>query len=371
MRRSEPADRATSVVTAEADALATLGLAALRTDAAGRIAWVNRDFTTQFGWDALAAIGHDAADFLHPDDRGAWREILRAAPRVPAPPHHRAVLLRYGDGRFRPAHARISVSPFPEAEAGFTVVFQPAPPERLFPARPAVSRDFETCAAHELRNPLNAVIGLSHSLLEFGAAIAPERRRLYLQMIRDSGQRLLTHLDHLGELARLERGSAPEAPARLDLVALLRRTLADLPAALAAKCHALHPEVPDRPVPAFLPPATVGRALELLISRDLELAAAGERLGLGLHVIGREGVFTLGRLAAATGAQRPWTEILRDPPPAMPEPPGRQRLAFTLAATLAARAGGRVSHHPSPDGDVFVRLAFPLSTPGADLASLS
>jgi len=67
--------------------------------------------------------------------------------------------------------------------------------------------EFLTNVTHELRTLLHSIFGFSDAIFERGAAIAPERQKQYLQVIRSSGQRLLALIDDLLELAKLESGA--------------------------------------------------------------------------------------------------------------------------------------------------------------------
>jgi signal transduction histidine kinase len=80
--------------------------------------------------------------------------------------------------------------------------------------------EFLSTMSHELRTPLNAVIGLSESLLEDGADGEPERLRKYLEIIHRSGRQLLSQINDVLDLARIEAGQIRLVPAPVDLGAV-------------------------------------------------------------------------------------------------------------------------------------------------------
>jgi two-component system, cell cycle sensor histidine kinase DivJ len=98
----------------------------------------------------------------------------------------------------------------------------------------AAKSRFLTTIGHELRTPLNAIIGFSEMLIN-GEAISIDtaRQREYAQLIKDSGQHLLSVVNAVLDMSRIETGHfqlAPEpfAPASVignccDLLALKAR----------------------------------------------------------------------------------------------------------------------------------------------------
>ena len=71
----------------------------------------------------------------------------------------------------------------------------------------AAKSDFLAKMSHELKNPLNAVIGYSEILIE-DSDEANVQKRQDLDSIRSAGHRLLLLIDNLLELSRLEAGKA-------------------------------------------------------------------------------------------------------------------------------------------------------------------
>ncbi|MBL8702937.1 MAG: GAF domain-containing protein [Alphaproteobacteria bacterium] len=81
----------------------------------------------------------------------------------------------------------------------------------------ALKSEFLANISHELRTPMHAIIGFSESMISRGGAIPAARQRQYLEIIRDSGRRLLGLVDELLDLAKLESGKTqamlePSAP---------------------------------------------------------------------------------------------------------------------------------------------------------------
>jgi len=76
---------------------------------------------------------------------------------------------------------------------------------------------------HELRTPLNAVIGFSDLIQqEIFGAIEPPRYREYVGLISDSGKHLLSLINDVLDLSKIEAGRMELALERLDPAALAR-----------------------------------------------------------------------------------------------------------------------------------------------------
>lgn len=84
----------------------------------------------------------------------------------------------------------------------------------------AAKSDFLAKMSHELRNPLNAVIGYSEILIEDSDETNVQKRQ-DLVSIRSAGHRLLGLIDTLLELSRLEAGKAELRVEEFDLADLV------------------------------------------------------------------------------------------------------------------------------------------------------
>lgn len=87
----------------------------------------------------------------------------------------------------------------------------------------AIKGRFLANVTHELRTPLNAIIGFSQVLAGEGAvALGPERAREYAGIIGESGHHLLSVVNTLLDMSRIQSGNFDYAPEVLDAAALVR-----------------------------------------------------------------------------------------------------------------------------------------------------
>jgi signal transduction histidine kinase len=129
--------------------------------------------------------------------------------------------------------------------------------------------------SHELRGPLNSVIGLSRLLIDAAPEELGEQQREQVSLIAASGETLRTLVDELLDVAKAEAGQLVPQPAEVDLRLLLAQLEAVLRPAIP------HPGVallfPD---PASLPTLVTDetmltRVLRNLIGNSLKFTESG------------------------------------------------------------------------------------------------
>ncbi|WP_264046275.1 PAS domain-containing sensor histidine kinase [Methylobacterium flocculans] len=203
-----------------ADALAVIdtlddGIATL--DDQGRILALNRSAATLFGVDPREVVGASFLGLFAPDNAVDLLARLHAEPgAAPAGP---ATVARRGGGRA----LQVRVLPLiddPRNRLCAVIGEAPVPSRReadAFDGRRAAEAasvqksDFLAKVAHEIRTPINGILGFADLILtEQAGPLGSERYREYLRDIHASGTHVLDLVNDLLDLARIEAG-------RLDL----------------------------------------------------------------------------------------------------------------------------------------------------------
>lgn len=109
--------------------------------------------------------------------------------------------------------------------------------------------------SHELRTPLNAILGFSEMITSRVFAASPEKHYEYAKLIHGSGFHLLTLINDILDLAKIEAGSWTLSESNLDLAS-----------AIAGACAMVRPKLD-----------TAGCELEIEVERNLPLIYCDER----------------------------------------------------------------------------------------------
>ena len=242
---------------------------------------------------------------------------------------------------------------------------------------------FLATMSHELRTPLNAVIGFAQLLESLGppgdedeasrggsVPGGPAKYREYVGHIRESGEHLLSVINDILDLSRIEAGQSVLSEGVFDIVDLVRRTAAlmqakarsgDLALELSLPPQALHLEGDERAVKQILLNLVAnalkfteagGRVTVVLQKVEDSLEMVVEDTGIGIAPEDHEQVFEpffqveseLGRRFEGTG------------------------LGLPLVRSLVEMHNGRIALHSVPGEGTRIVVAFPpdrLVEPGA------
>jgi signal transduction histidine kinase/CheY-like chemotaxis protein len=222
-------------------ALASMGDAFLLCDAKDRVLRWNQRYVELFPWlETVIAVGVPfrdlavaAAQRLYPDDHEAEREawiqmrvdLHRAADHVweqmlVTGVAVNAIERRTPDGGVVSVYRDMSAAEHRLSQA-----------KRAAEAANQAKSQFLANMSHEIRTPLNAVLGLNDLLLQ--SHLSAQQRR-HAELVRSSGQLLLSLINDILDLSRIEAGyldlqEAPFAPRRVaeEVLALLGERAVD------------------------------------------------------------------------------------------------------------------------------------------------
>ena len=188
-------------------------------DQEGNINACNRSAEALFGYDGEEFVKHNLADLFAPESRHGVFEYfagVKSAGVASLLDHGRETLGRVRQGGFIPLSLTIgrTRAEGPNFFAVFRDLSQSRKSEselqqamRLTERAANAKSDMLAKISHELREPLNAIIGFAEVMIgeRFGA-LGNERYGEYLKDIRASGQRVISIIDDLLDLSRIETG---------------------------------------------------------------------------------------------------------------------------------------------------------------------
>lgn len=224
---------------------------------------------------------------------------------------------------------------------------------------------FLTGMSHEMRTPLNTVIGFSDVMLQGIDGDLNHAQSHHTRLIHDAGQRLLGFVNEAFEAAHVLSGEVVPEPSRFDVAA----TIMDVADAARARTDAKDLDLTVRgaadPIEFVSDESIVRRVLGALINRAVLATPLGE-IAVGIQRTG-EGI----RVEITdTGPAIPEAEIGM-----LFEPFGRMRstqglrpdasgLSLAMAAALAATLGGGIEVRSEEGGETRLTVTLPEMTTG-------
>ena len=133
--------------------------------------------------------------------------------------------------------------------------------------------DFLATMSHEIRTPLNGVLGMAQAM---AAEALPETQRERLAVVRRSGETLLTILNDILDLSKIEAGKLELEEVDFDIAEVASATLAGFGAVATAKGVDLELRVEDAAAGVYRSdPTRVRQILSNLISNALKFTEQG------------------------------------------------------------------------------------------------
>jgi PAS domain S-box-containing protein len=279
LRASEAQNRKLALVASGTDNAVVI------TDPAGRIEWVNDGFTRMCGYTLVEVAGRKPRDVLHGPDTDA-RTAGHMGEQVRRGEGFTAEVLNYAKGG-RPYWVMIDARPvfdedgalihFVAVERDVTAARAAADElRRAKEAAEAANRakgDFLANVSHELRTPLNGILGMTDLVL--GGDLPPGPRG-QLGLVRESADTLLTLVNDLLDVAKIEAGKFDLSAVRFDVPAVVGRALRGLAGRAYQKGLALDCDIaPDVPAEAVGDPDRLSQVLTNLVGNAVKFTERG------------------------------------------------------------------------------------------------
>lgn len=146
-----------------------------------------------------------------------------------------------------------------------------------------LKNEFLSSVSHELRTPLNAILNISEGLIEQTRSVLNAKQIRYLQVIRESGGHLLTIINDILDLSKIEAGHVVLQIDRVNIEILCQTSLTAIQKVASEKDLQVHYELNLET--SYL--AVDGRRLKQIIMNLLDNAVkftpAGGKIGLSVY----------------------------------------------------------------------------------------
>jgi len=145
-------------------------------------------------------------------------------------------------------------------------------------------RDFVSIAAHDLRNPLTVIRGITELLLESRAEGADQRRNRQIGLLAANVDHMLDLTDNLLDISRLHEGSVRFDMEALPIQAIIEEVCAGFEGQLVAKGLGLKVDLPPDLVPVWGDRLRLTQVLNNLVANAYHYTPAGAIIVNARHV---------------------------------------------------------------------------------------
>lgn len=226
---------------------------------------------------------------------------------------------------------------------------------------------------HELRTPMNAVLGFID--LALGEPL-DEKLRRYLQRVRDAGQSMMGKIDDILDLSRIESGSIDLDSAPFDLAAVCTGAYRKALILVTGTAIRMDSSIDDAiPSSVIGDPLRVGQIVNILLGNAIKFTDSGKvTLTVKLHRLS-QGIASIGIAVEDTGIGMDSAQISGLFLPfakARTSALGRHGgsgLGLTIAKSLVEQMGGTIAVESSPGKGSTFRVVLSLPVTGAATAA--
>ncbi len=134
--------------------------------------------------------------------------------------------------------------------------------------------------SHELRTPLNSILGFSEVLQDKMFGDLNEKQEEYVNYIRESGQHLLSLIDDILDLSKIEAGEIEMEPAEVSLGDLLQNSLTMVKEKALKRGIELIPKLEDETVKIYADERKVKQVVFNLLSNAVKFTPDGGKVGI-------------------------------------------------------------------------------------------
>lgn len=354
----------------------------LTTDSAGRVTRVNAGAESVLGRPELELVGSTPSSFLDEAELATWALAMRIEPDFAAVARGLVAneqqqpldwpYLR-PDGERRLLSMTISEIGDDEGEVtGFLVAGRDVTDRAR--GVDLGTDQFVASVSHELRTPMASILGYAEVLQE-ELADQPESAALrdFVEKIDRNGNRMLTLIQNLLTLTRVEAADLQLQPEQVDLRTLVSKAYDECRAALTERQLDMSLRLPPEPVLHTADPRLLEQAVSHLVANAAKFTPDGGRVVVSLRSNGtttRIVVSDTGLGIAQTDQEQLFDRFFRSHQPDVQQTPG-SGLGLAIVRAAVTAHGGSVSFDSELGrGSSFV-LELPVRLPSSVRATLA
>lgn len=150
--------------------------------------------------------------------------------------------------------------------------------------------EFLATMSHELRTPLNAIIGFSEILRDGLIGQLEDKQKIYVNDIFESGQHLLSLINDVLDLSKIEAGRMALEGEMVDVKSLLQNSLSIIKEKASAQHIKLQSEFSDILGHAWLDARKVKQIVYNLLSNAVKFTPEGGQITLKASLVQRDSV---------------------------------------------------------------------------------
>ncbi|AMN44558.1 PAS/PAC sensor signal transduction histidine kinase [Rhodoplanes sp. Z2-YC6860] len=254
-------------------------------DANGQITSINTSAEVMFGYQSRELAGRPFASLLAQDNQHIAEQMLDSVNRQPsAEPNGRDVIGRRSSGTEFPLFITFGALPAENKRCAIArdlTLWKRAEQELIAAKREAervsaTKSDFLAKISHEIRTPLNAMIGFSEIMMQerFGS-IGNERYQQYLADIHASGGHVISLLNDLLDLSKIEAGKLELNFADVNLNDLTQQCVAMMQPQANRERIIIRTSLPQDLPQVTADPRSVRQIVLNLLSNSIKFTSAG------------------------------------------------------------------------------------------------
>lgn len=216
-----------------------------------------------------------------------------------------------------------------------------------------VKDEFLANMSHELRTPLNAILGLSESLGEQIAGPLNEKQQKYITTISESGHHLLSLINDILDLAKIESGQITLDINKVDIHSVCQASLRMIKQLAQKKNQEVSLEIDDDLGLMWADERRLKQMIVNLLSNAVKFTPENGKLGLEVHGDESENKITITVWDNGIGIKEEGLARLFQPFVQLDSGLAREAagtgLGLALVAQMARLHGGSVNVHSEPE----------------------